>query len=34
VDISATQGKASSEDLEKISELLKAATKTILDIKG
>ena len=34
VDISTTQGKASSEDLEKISELLKAATKTILDIKG
>ena len=34
VDISATQGKASSEDLEKISELLKAATKTIPDIKG
>jgi predicted short-subunit dehydrogenase-like oxidoreductase (DUF2520 family) len=34
VDISTTQGKASSEDLEKISELLKAATKTIPDIKG
>ena len=34
VDISATQGKASSEDLEKISELLKAATKTRPDIKG
>ena len=34
VGISTTQGKASSEDLEKISELLKAATKTIPDIKG
>ena len=34
VDISATQGKASSEDLERISELLTAATKTIPDIKG
>ncbi|MFT5186712.1 MAG: hypothetical protein ACI8WL_001111, partial [Polaribacter sp.] len=34
LDISATQGKASTEDLKIIAGLLKAATEIVPDIKG
>ncbi|MFB0995595.1 MAG: DUF2520 domain-containing protein [Porticoccaceae bacterium] len=34
LDISATQGKASTEDLKIIADLLKAATEIVPDIKG